>query len=325
MKTQTKVLDLQKLLAIQTAEKEETATRQAAQRLLDGTIRGVTPGSGADSPIGAMLIAALSPAQGAHTAATAARTTFAALPKARREMVEAVRAAARKIAEAAASKTGGSYSGDTTYKVTWGTAARGYTTTDKGDQYSRSCTYKKTDATHHVILDSARVHTLVESERLRELSNRDGLPLIALDADGGATWLKSSGKQIVAEHGWVIGCSRCCYHSTASREAAVKGHAKKLAQILEDERQQAEREKARKASPEYKAERRARLVARLCGGITATIEDAKACGYCLPGIEQFQRVYGIGNTASLPALVKTGNSMAVSLALRIARKVKQAA
>jgi hypothetical protein len=318
MKTQTKVLDLQKLLAIKTAEKEETATRQAAQRLLDNVIKGQTPSDEVNPET-------IKAARSARATADTARITFAALPKARREMTEAVRAAAKEIAQKAAMKMGGSYSGDTSQKVVWGTAAKAYTVTDQGDQYSRSCTYKKTDATHHVTLDPARVHSLVESERLRELSSRDGLPLIALDADGGATWIKSSGKQIAAEHGWIIGCSRCCYHSTTSKEAAVKGHAKKLAAILENDRQQAEREKARKASPEYKAERRARLIARLCGGATATVEDARACGYCLPGIEQFQRAHGIGNSASLPALVKTGNSMAVSLALRLARKVAKAA
>lgn len=309
---------MQKLLALQTAETEETATRQKAQKLLDNVIKGQTPGDEVDPET-------IKAARSARIAADNARTAFASLPKARRELAEAVRAAAKEIAQKAASKMGGSYSGDTSQKVTWGTAATAYTVTDKGDQYSRSCTYKKTDATHYITLDPARVHSLVESERLRELSNRDGLPLIALDADGGATWIKSSGKQIAAEHGWVIGCSRCCYHSTASREAAVKGHAKKLAQMLENERHQAEREKARKASPEYKAERRARLIARLCGGVTATVEDAKACGYCLPGIEQFQRTHGIGSSASLPSLVKTGNSMAISLALRLARKVAKAA
>jgi len=318
MKLKTKGLDLQKLLAVKTAETEETATRQTAQRLLDNVIKGQTPGDEVNPET-------VKAARSAHATADTARAIFATLPKARREMAEAVRAAAKEIAQKAAILMGRSYSGDTSHKVTWGTAATAYTVTDKGDQYSRSCTYKRTDATHHVTIDPARVHSLVESERLRELSSRDGLPLIALDADGGATWIKCSGKQIAAEHGWVIGCSRCCYHSTVSREAAVKGHAKKLAEILENERQQAEREKARKASPEYKAERRARLIARLCGGVTATVEDAKACGYCLPGIEQFQRAHGIGNSASLPALVKTGNSMAVSLALRLARKVAKAA
>jgi len=318
MKIQTKVLDLQKLLAIQTAEKEEAATRQTAQRLLDNVMSGQTAGDEINPEI-------VKAARLAHSAAINLRATFAALPKARREQARHVEKTAMEIAIAAARKMGGSYSGDTTQRVTWGTAATAYTVTDQGDQYSCSCKYSKTNAVHGITLDPARVHPLVESERLRYLSDRDGLPLIALDADGKATWLKSTGKQMAAENGWVIGCDRCCYHSTWSREAAVKGHAKKLAQILENERQRAEREKAHKASPEYKAERRARLIARLCGAVTATVEDAKAAGYCLPGIEQFQRTHGIGNIASLPALVKTGNSMAASLALRIARKVAKAA
>ena len=39
MKPQTKVLDLQRLLAIQTAEQSANAARQAAQRELDAVIK----------------------------------------------------------------------------------------------------------------------------------------------------------------------------------------------------------------------------------------------------------------------------------------------
>lgn len=70
-----------------------------------------------------------------------------------------------------------------------------------------------------------------------------------------------------------------------------------------------------------KAERRARLVARLCGNVRATIADARALGYCLPGIQAFQERHGIGDEATLPELVRTGDPSAVRLALSVARKV----
>lgn len=318
MTHKTKVLDLHKLLTIKDTEHKEIAARQTAQRELDNAINGVIPLPLLD-PV------TLSRAKQARLAAYRAKEAFNALPKARRALAESVQKTALEIAIAAARKMGGDYSGNVSHAATFGDSVKAYTITDEGDQYSRSCKYRKTDAEHKVQLDPARVHALVESVALREMSSREGLPLVALDDDGKAVWLVSKAKQIAAQSGWIIGCSRCCYHSTKSRDDAVKGHAKKLAAILEAEKAAAEREKARKASPEYKAERRARLVARLCGGITATIEDAKACGYCTPGIEQFQRTHGIGDKATLPALVKTGNSMAISLALKIARKAVKAA
>lgn len=325
MKTQTKVLDLQKLLAKLTAEESAITKRQQAQAALDAVISGNGCTPGAIHLTGLIDPCVLSAARQAKQASDTAKQTFDSLPKPRQELAKIVHKTAMEIAIAAARKMGGLYSGHVSHDASWGTSATAFTSVSSGDQYSRSCKYSKNDAMHFVWLDPARVHTLVESGRLCELSNRDGLPLIALDDDGAAVWVKSSNKQITEQAGWVIGCDRCCYHSTKSREDAVKGHAKKLAAIIENERRQAEYEKARKASPEYKAERRARLIARLCGNVTATIADAKACGYCTPGIEQFQRTHGIGDTASLPALVKTGNSMAISLALRLARKVKQAA
>lgn len=317
MTHKTKVLDLQKLLTVKETEQKEIAARQQAQRELDNAINGVVPLPLLD-PV------TLSRAKQAKQASNRAKEAFNAIPKPRRELAESVHKTALEIALDAARRMGGDYSGTTSHKAFFATEARAYTITDSGDAYSRSCTYRRTDAVHNVLLDPARVHALVESVRLREMSAREGLPPIALDDDGAAVWLVSKAKQIASQAGWLIGCDRCCYHSTRSREDAVKGHARKLAVILEQEHQHAEWEKARKASPEYKAERRARLVARLCGGITATIDDAKACGYCTPGIEQFQRTHRIGDKATLPELVKTGNSMAIALALKLARKVKAA-
>lgn len=67
----------------------------------------------------------------------------------------------------------------------------------------------------------------------------------------------------------------------------------------------------------------AALVARLCHGVTATLADARAMHYCEPGIRAFQERHGVGDTATLPELIRTGDPSAVRLALSIARKVRR--
>jgi hypothetical protein len=206
---------------------------------------------------------------------------------------------------------GGDYSGATNYFVQWGDKADASTATGQGEQYSRGCTYKKTDADHVVTLDPAGVSRLVEEEEIRQASARDGLPLIAYYPDGSAVWVRSKGKAIVSERGWIARHGATCYHSTKSMADALTKYARK---VKAAQREEVKRRKDRKAT------RRARLVARLCDGIAATITDAKALGYCEPGIRAFQTRHGIGDVATLPQLVRTGNPSAVALALSIARK-----
>lgn len=320
MKPQTKVLDLQKLLTLKEKELAEISARQNAQRELDNAINGIVPLPLLD-PV------TISRAKQAKEAKEQAKKAFSSLPKQRQQLAENIHKTALQIALEAA-RMGGDYSGNVSHSARFGSGvnlATAHTVTDLGERYSRSCKYSKTDAEHVVQLDPSRVHALVESARLRELSIRDGLHLIALDDDGKATWVTTKGKQIAAEHGWIIGDDVCCYHSTKSRDDAIKGHARKRAEIDRRNAEAAERERLRKASPEYKAERRARLMARLCSSLKATLADAKACGYCDPGIEEFQRRHGIGDTATLPELVKTGNSLAVALALKLARQAAKKA
>lgn len=323
MKPQTKVLDLQKLLAIQTAEQSANTARQAAQRELDAVIKAAR----LPALIDPVTLSRAARATAAHEAAKAA---YAKIPRARRETAETVAKFATEYATTAARRYGGEYSGTTTARAKWGTVATARTRLSNGEQYSRRCTHHKTDAAHIITLDPSRVHALHANERLRQLSAADGLPLIALDDDGAAVWVMTSGKAITAESGWIIGDDVCCYHSTQSRERAVKGHARKRTKI---DAERAEIEARRLATtpgtPEYitaqKAERRARLIARLCKGATATITDALKLGYCGPGVAAFQRAHGIGDAAPLPDLVRTGNPSAVRLALEVARKLAKVA
>ena len=66
--------------------------------------------------------------------------------------------------------------------------------------------------------------------------------------------------------------------------------------------------------------RRARLVLALCRRAVATVEDARALGYCAAGIRAFRERHGLTTVETVPlrVLVRTGNPQAVSLARHLA-------
>lgn len=264
---------------------------------------------------GANQHAALERAIASRNASLAAQSDLQRVPAPRRTLAANIIAAAERIAHTVAHNCGGTYSGNTRYITRWGTKASAHTATGQGSRYSRGCTYKRTDAEHVITLDPAGVALLVENEPLRSLSAMDGLRLIALYPDGSAVWVRTKGKAIESEAGWIAWNGSICYHSTKSMEHAKAGFDRKLKahlKVLREERKS------------HKENRRARLVARLCAGVTATIEDARRLGYCTPGIQAFQSRYGIGDSATLPELVRTGNPSAVRLALSVARNLKPA-
>ncbi len=306
MKHETKVKDINTLIASNKAVKRAATLRNAAKAAAERAIDyGV-----ANAPDVASAIAT---ARGAIAAKIEAEKAFAKLPPDRRTMAQSAVTMAMEIGKQAA-RLGCSYSGDTGYGASWGEKAWAETSTDKGEQYSRKCTYRKTDASHHVSMDPSGIPCLVENEALRQCSIRDGLHLIALFPDSSCVWVRNKGKAIVSESGWIAGNASVCYHSIKSADDAKRGFERKLAihnrqQLL-----------ARQAG---KIERRARLITRLCGSAVATIQDAKALGYCTPGIAAFQSTHGIGDTATLPELIRTGNQSAVALALSVARKMSQ--
>ena len=232
-------------------------------------------------------------------------------PELRAQATEYIKKA-EELALSAARCFGKEYSGTTKHLVIWGDQAEAYTNTSRGVRYSCRCTYKRTNATHIVQLDPEGVPLLIDRQTLVNRSNADGLPLIALYPDNRAVWLVSQNKRIVSESGWIYGDDKVCYHSTKSLEDAKRGYDRKL-KILKQE------EIAAKNAA--KIERRARLIVRLCGNALATIADAKAMGYCMAGIRAFQERHGIGDTATLLQLIKTGESAAVALALSVARKI----
>ena len=309
MKTQTKIDDLKKHIAA-------NAARHRAERDT-AALTAAIPLESRDR-----IIEILDRSIASRTAATDAAQPLAKLPPARRELAAKTENAAKEIA-ARAVKVGGDYSGETIYRyrlrdVPEPTAT---TTVERGDQYSSSCTFKKTNATHRVTLSPEWSPLLVEREELRTLSERDGLSLIGIHADGRCAWAKKKGKAITSEIGWIAFFGSICYHSTASQDEANKGLARKLAAARREWSDEQIRQLDRVKSA--KEERRARLVARLCGSIVATVADARALGFCHPGIEQFQQQHGIGSSAPLPSLIRTGNPSAIRLALAIARRVNR--
>lgn len=202
-------------------------------------------------------------------------------------------------------------SGSVEFVIEWTTAARPYTQTmsSSGEQYSRRCTYRKTDATHIVCLSHEWAAEWTKEDA--DASMRDGIALVGLKADRQACWLTIKNRSLHLTEGWFVVDGPNSYHSKESLEHAQKGLAKKVAVL---QRELKERENYRKT------QRRVSLVARLCDGIKATIEDAKELGFCNVGIQQFQNRYGISDSATLPELVRTGDPSATRLAFHLARK-----
>lgn len=240
----------------------------------------------------------------------AAATGWKKIPLARRQQ-------ARSIADAAFAYAkgllfhGGDYSGYVVRVCRWGALPSASTSVSRGEAYSKTCKFRKNDVTHTIVIAPDGVVRLMAEPHIRELSILEGLPLIALYDDDSAVWIRCRNKAIYNEKGWIVCDGDMCFHSTVSREHAVKGLARKIA---------AHKRAEAKLIKEKTTARRARLVARLCEGVTASIKDAKRLSYCDPGIAAFQARYGIGDEATLPDLVRTGNPQAVALALDVARR-----
>jgi len=256
-----------------------------------------------------------------------AAAAFAALPKGRRAAASAAKEAAENYGYRAAKRCGSEYSGDTTHLVNWGLKTAAETVLTEGGRYSgKARKYSKTNARHTITLTAGDVIGLTDplNSNIVAVSAQDGLPLVALHSDGRCSWVVSKRKKIGLQHGWIAYDPQfrgVCYHSTSSMNAAKAGLAVKLRSRHQYEETLEASRRAYRFSPAGKAARRAALVASRCAGITATIADARALGFCAAGIAAFQSKHGIGDTASLPQLVATGDRDAVRLALTIASKL----
>ena len=295
-RTNTRINDIEKHLNADRTHARATARRDTIRRRLEVDLVG---GQVADY---AKMVAEY---RALITEKHDAQVAWMRVPASRRKWADEAVQNAIKCAERAIAQAGDQYSGRLSTRIEWRSAACAWTSTSKGDRYSRSCTYRRTDAAHIVHLDARRVLGLLDRPEVVSASERDGLPLIALDPDGACVWVRSVGKRIESVSGWIAVRQGVTFHSTTSREHAEQGLARKW----------------KKQAAQIKLSRRTRLVARLCKGAVATVQDAREMGYCTPGIEQFRSRHGIGETATLPELIATGDPQAVALAFSLARKV----
>jgi hypothetical protein len=79
---------------------------------------------------------------------------------------------------------------------------------------------------------------------------------------------------------------------------------------------------ARVAQIQGRAARKARLIARLCGALTCTVDDARAVGYCRAGIDAFCARYGLlGGAATVTQLRATQDAQVARVIEQAARRV----
>ena len=309
MKRETKVRAMERMLAMTAADAAAEAAAENATAACRGTLE-------------ADAVAAATQAWQANQKAEASTEAWKSMAKAQRDYAASAVSAAIAIGESA-SRLGGSYSGSTEREVIWGDRAYARTVTSDGDRYSRSCKYSKTDATHEITISVDGMVDLVDAillpsrTMLSSASAGEGLPLISYHAaTGEAIWAVVRNKRLATERGWLAVDGGFLYHSTESLDHARRGVARKVAAAAKE---------AGKVTRDRRADRRAALVIRLCRGAQATVADALAAGYCPAGIRAWQEKNGIGDSAPLADLVRTGDTLATRLAFDLARKVRREA
>ena len=227
MKTTTKIDALRKLIAAEAAKAEASKKIEFAAKTI------IMKEIWADDE--RITRAALS-ARKAVREEWRANGAWRALPKPRRTWAEETKKWAEDQGMLAAC-LGASYSGDTYPVVQWGDCSLAYTTKCRGEKYSRSCKYSKTNADHIAILCAEDVVRLDEHRPIAQASASEGLPIIGRMEDGRFIWVRSKGKAIVAENGW-IGChAGTIYHSKKSAEDAQAGAERKAKKSVKAQKQ----------------------------------------------------------------------------------------
>ena len=210
-----------------------------------------------------------------------------------------------------------SYSGNTTTTIHYG-APDASTTTGYGEKYSRSCQYAKTDCSHRITVATdwfASVH-------LRGLSRVNGRLTLAaepVDAEGytvyRASWLRSKGKRLTAEHGYIAIGEYGGAH--ARTESGAKGILTRRANEIRYTRHE---HKIRTALQEMQLNGYAQII--------VSVGDSIAAGNCGGGTEQFcDRHFPGRTTATIEEILSVGSrrGFAVNACLRAIRRAKIAA
>ena len=297
-----------------------------AQRAVTVAIR-----SGGTAHLVADSTAATNAARAAHAASEEAHAALMRVPRARRDAAALIVRDAERIAADGVRALDVWFSGQTQTIVRWdltGGAAAARTVTSRGARYSRSSQYSKTDVVHYITLDPQGVVDLSVRAETNAASVRDGLPLISLRPDGRATWVRRKGasKHLVEERGWVAYGDGLCYHSTLSFEDAQRGLRRKQARVSAQQALVAARQAQFAAQLAERAREERRLaLAAAATSVTVTEEDARAFGYCAPGIAAFRARHGItADRVPLSDLVRTGDRQAIALAIYAARRAAPA-
>ena len=259
----------------------------------------------------------------AVAAAGSAKKAWMRRPPARRELAANTHERVCSHLRGALSSTGGCYSGDTSLQALIVPALEipeAWTETSYGDKYRQSSEFCRTDATHYAKVSATHAAGLYAHPEIVSISDREGLPLLSITPSElpytyAVTWVRRGrGKQVTTNRGWIASRGGVIFHSAKSPDNAIEGLDFKIRMRDEIELKAAQRRKEK---------RRTALIARLCRNVTATVEDAKAFGFCIPGIKAFQARYGIGDTATLSELIHTGNQDAANLAMAVALKLQR--
>lgn len=219
---------------------------------------------------------------------------------------------------------GSSYTGTTNWQFKWvenHTEVAAVTKVKVSKSARNKSPWGCNDAVHVVQLDPEGLILLEDCPDIARQSMEDGLRMLALYPGGRAVWSpRHASKSLATGRGYIgaavinarEGQRLVVYHGTASATHAKAGAQYRASYhwTSETARQEA-----------LKDRRRVSLVTRLCKDAKATLADAKEMGYCDPGIEEFQRQFGIGDEATLTELMDTKNPAAVALAMRVARKL----
>lgn len=125
-------------------------------------------------------------------------------------------------------------SGQASVKVLLGKHVSVSCTTSKGEKYSNSCKYSKTDGDVKLTINADAVIGLMDSRNSDVISGSftDGLPVISVNKVSNDVWAcrwvqKSRGYSIKIVSGWIAMGGGVCFHSTKSPEHASAGLKRK--------------------------------------------------------------------------------------------------
>ncbi len=175
------------------------------------------------------------------------------------------------------------FSGDSFKDISYSTSANAYTQTLSGDQYSRSCTYRKTDATHYFKLSPVGLKNLMDLDKdVMNESVSDGLPIISVEKietrAAEVVWVKGS-KKISSESGsiaWDYYDGRVVLYHSSSIPLARKGLAKKIEKLAEAT---AQKEMLKLGKPPLWKEK------------ISLSEVRRLTGWCAPGCREWVQKY----------------------------------